>query len=73
MASAVVALLLWRDLYRCPSVVVLCVAAMGLDSYGDSEVFARDWFGDFNPTNKLHTVIDGRWAYLPIMEVLSAF
>ncbi|CAM9369255.1 unnamed protein product [Laminaria digitata] len=43
-------------------------SAMGLDGYGESEVFARDWFGEFSPDNELHTITEGRWAYLPVME-----
>lgn len=42
---------------------------MGLKGYGQSEVFARDWFGEFSPDNELHTVTEGRWAYLSVMEV----
>lgn len=40
-----------------------------LDNYGESEIFASDWFGEFSPANELHTVTQGRWAYLPVMQV----
>lgn len=32
-----------------------------------SLVFADDWFGDASPNNELHTVTQGRWAYVPTM------
>lgn len=40
-----------------------------MTDYGESEVFAADWFGEASPDNSLHTVDDGRWAYLPVMKV----
>ncbi|CAM9236405.1 unnamed protein product [Ectocarpus sp. 4 AP-2014] len=43
-------------------------AALGLANYGESQVFNPDWFGDASPDNSLHTVTDGRWAYLSIMK-----
>ena len=43
-------------------------AAEGMTDYGESEIFAPDWFGDASPDNSLHTVDDGRWAYLPVMK-----
>ncbi|CAN0341395.1 unnamed protein product, partial [Ectocarpus sp. 8 AP-2014] len=39
-------------------------SAQGLTDYGESQVFAADWFGDASPDNSLHTVDKGRWAYL---------
>ena len=49
----------------CPS----AAASAGLENYGDSDIFADDWFGDASPKNSMHTVDKGRWAYLPVMEV----
>lgn len=43
-------------------------AAAGLDAYGDSEIFADDWFGNASPDNSMHTVDQGRWAFIPIKE-----
>lgn len=43
-------------------------AALGMTDYGESEIFDPDWFGDASPDNSLHTVDDGRWAYLPVMK-----
>ncbi|CAM9580371.1 unnamed protein product [Ectocarpus fasciculatus] len=43
-------------------------ATLGLANYGESHVFDPDWFGDASPDNPLHTVTDGRWAYLSIMK-----
>ncbi|CAM9521666.1 unnamed protein product, partial [Sphacelaria rigidula] len=40
---------------------------MNLESYGDSDIFNPDWFGDASPSNSLHTIDNGRWAYLPVM------
>ncbi|CAM9758629.1 unnamed protein product, partial [Hapterophycus canaliculatus] len=40
----------------------------GLSTYGDSIVFSPDWFGDASPDNSLHTVDDGRWAYLSVKK-----
>lgn len=54
-------LLLHALLYR--------AAAMGLTDYGESVIFAPDWFGDASPDNALHTVDSGRWAFLPVMQV----
>ncbi|CAM9656131.1 unnamed protein product [Scytosiphon promiscuus] len=42
--------------------------AQGLETYGDSEIFAQDWFGEASPDNPLHTVDKGRWAYLPVKK-----
>lgn len=39
--------------------------------YGDSKIFAPDWFGETSPDNRLHTVDIGRFAYLPVMQVKS--
>lgn len=47
----------------------LNLAASGLEEYGDSEVFDRDWFGTASPDNPFHTVDEGRWAYLAIQPV----
>lgn len=44
------------------------IAAENLSSYGESDIFAPDWFGDASPDNSLHTVDNGRWAFLPVME-----
>ncbi|CAM9513044.1 unnamed protein product [Ectocarpus sp. 12 AP-2014] len=43
-------------------------SAQGLTDYGQSPIFAADWFGDASPDNSLHTVDKGRWAYLPVMK-----
>lgn len=43
-------------------------AAEGLDEYGESMIFDDAWFGNASPSNDLHTVDKGRWAYLPVME-----
>eukprot|EP00903_Cladosiphon_okamuranus_P019382 g17822.t1 len=43
-------------------------SALGMTDYGESEVFGPDWFGNASPDNPLHTVDDGRWAYLPLMK-----
>ncbi|CAB1119543.1 unnamed protein product [Ectocarpus sp. CCAP 1310/34] len=40
-------------------------SAQGLTEYGESTIFAADWFGEASPDNSLHTVDKGRWAYLP--------
>ena len=58
-------LLLSRSLY-----VSRVIAALGYDSYGESELFVPGWFGDASPDNSLHTVDNGRFAYLPVFEVL---
>ncbi|CAN0186832.1 unnamed protein product [Ectocarpus fasciculatus] len=34
--------------------------AQGLTDYGESQIFAADWFGDASPDNSLHTVDNGR-------------
>lgn len=52
-----------------PRVLEISPASMGLDSYGDSILFHRDWFGEASPGNPMHTIDEGRWAYLPVMEV----
>ncbi|CAN0067281.1 unnamed protein product, partial [Ectocarpus fasciculatus] len=44
----------------------------GLTDYGESVIFAADWFGDASPDNSLHTVDNGRWAYLPVMQASTA-
>eukprot|EP00904_Undaria_pinnatifida_P008379 jgi/Undpi1/4671/HiC_scaffold_18.g08025.m1 len=43
-------------------------AAEGLDMYGDSEIFADDWFGSASPANHMHTVDTGRWAFTPVKQ-----
>lgn len=58
-------------LFPCPFLrVCRCVhpAAAGLEDYGESEVFADDWFGEASPLNDMHTVDRGRWAFLPVMK-----
>ena len=40
-----------------------------MQTYGDSLIFADDWFGSASPDNSFHTVDRGRWAYLPVMTV----
>ena len=35
------------------------------DTWRESMVFARDWFGDASPDNDLHTMTQGRWAWTP--------
>ncbi|CBJ33028.1 Hypothetical Protein RRSL_02205 [Ectocarpus siliculosus] len=42
--------------------------SQGLTDYGESQIFAPDWFGDASPNNAMHTVDNGRWAYLPVMQ-----
>ncbi len=46
----------------------LAIAAEKLSAYGESDIFAPDWFGDASPDNPLHTVDNGRWAFLPVMQ-----
>ncbi|CAM9678592.1 unnamed protein product [Ectocarpus sp. 12 AP-2014] len=48
-------------------------SAQGLTNYGQSLIFAADWFGDASPDNSLHTVDKGRWAYLPVMKDATDF
>ncbi|CAN0073283.1 unnamed protein product [Ascophyllum nodosum] len=43
-------------------------SASGYDTYGESEIFSDDWFGDASPSNALHTVDRGRFAYLPVLK-----
>lgn len=43
-------------------------SAEGFSSYGDSVIFDDDWLGEASPSNSLHTVDKGRWAYLSIMK-----
>ena len=38
-----------------------------------SRVFDADWFGDASPGNALHTVTEGRWAFVPTMRSAAAF
>lgn len=45
------------------------LASQGLGTYGDSGIFADDWFGSASPDNGYHTVDKGRWAYLSVMAV----
>ena len=37
-------------------------------TFRDSIIFAEGWFGDGSADNDLHTVITGRFAYIPVMQ-----
>ena len=36
-------------------------------TWRQSPIFADDWFGNASPDNDLHTVVEGRWAFVPAM------
>lgn len=36
------------------------------DTWRESQVFDAQWFGDAAPRNELHTVTEGRWAYMAV-------
>lgn len=42
-------------------------------SWRSSAVFSADWFGDANPDNEMHTVTEGRFAYVPAMTNSKQF
>ena len=43
------------------------------ESWRDSPIFADDWFGAASPANDLHTVTEGRWAFVPAMTAARNF
>jgi hypothetical protein len=42
-------------------------------SWRSSPVFSADWFGEANPDNELHTVTEGRFAYVPALTKADKF
>ncbi|CAM9600123.1 unnamed protein product [Ascophyllum nodosum] len=48
-------------------------SALEYDSYGESELFVPGWFGDASPDNSLHTVDNGRFAYLPVFKKAAEY
>jgi len=45
----------------------------GASDWRSSLLFADDWFGEAAPENDLHTVVSGRWAFVPTMANSQEF